>query len=331
MLARLALPAVAALALACATTPAERVAAWRAPAVSPRTFERVLPFLEALKPGDDLRIFERSREVHWLPPARRRGPRRPVVVMPSWITSLSGGAPGGLSMFGQLVARVRNTVHGSHVFGYVVGDRIVPRYQVLTTATLISRQEYEALQADHTPDIGVLPRPEGLLYFRELHVAGARPLAFSDPSAAAASDADLPSAPAPRPGGPATGAGDVDPPVVAIAAFYSEASFRRIEPVLHGLPLGTDLFGMLSALDARFVSNDFGETHAVFAPGFLNTRHVRTRTLEGPAGLVKLRPFGWLEGDREVVRLVAIFENDRLTRVVPHAGSADWAAEALGS
>lgn len=301
---------LAALALACATTPAERIAAWREPAVSRRTFERVLPFLEDLSPGDDLRDFAAAREVHWLPlVVDGRRTRRPVVIMPSWITSLSGGAPGGLSLFGQLVARSQDVIHGSHVFGYVVGDRIVPRYQVLTTATLVGPDEYETLVADRARDIGTLSRPGGVLYFRDLHVAGARPLGFSDPASASGE-------------GPPGGA----LPAGGIASFYSEASFQAVAPVVEKLPPGTDLFGLLRALGTRFVTKDFGETHSLLAPGFLNTRRVRTQTLEGPDGIIKLRPFGWLEADREVVRLVAIFDNDRLVRVVPRAGAGDWTA-----
>jgi hypothetical protein len=302
---RLLLAGFIALSWSCASTPASRMAQWRERAVSERTFERVRPFLEELAPGDDLSIFKAASEVH-VQRRRRRGgpPRPPVVVIPSWISSLSGGAAGGLSMFGQLVGRSDDVVYGSHIFGVVAKGHIVPRHQVLTTATLVSPEEFEKLVADRFPGIGRLPRPGGTLFFRDLYVAGARELAFPAPTE------DAPAAPAASSDG--------------LAAFYSEDSYRKLEPVLDGLPQGTDLFSLLRALGATFVTVDYGETHSLLAPGFLNYKRVRTRTIEGAEGVFKLRPFGWVAGDREVVDRIAIFENDRLQRVVRHDGREDW-------
>jgi hypothetical protein len=296
-----ALAGVVALCASCASTPEERMSAWRESAVSPERFETVLPYLEALSPGDELRIFAGARRVY------ERDDGRPVVVIPSWITSLSGGAAGGMSMFGQLVGRADDVIHGSHVFGFVHEDRIIPRYQVVTRATIVSREEHAALLALRAPALGVLARPTGLLHFKDLHVAGARPLHFPEPTAAEP---------------PAI------PPEAGVAAFYTEASFREVEPTLEGLPEGTDLFSMLLALGATFVSHDHGETHHLRAPGFLQTKRVRTQTVEAPDGIIKLRPFGWVESETEVVELIAVFEDDRLTRVVRHAGLGNWLAYA---
>lgn len=295
------LAALALLGAACAPrTSSEKIAAWRGSAVSPRTWERVRPHLEALEPGDDLRLFEASRQVYRLG-RRKRG--RPVVVMPAWITSLSGGATGGASMLGQLVSRRGDRVYGSHVFGFVRGSRIVPRYQLLTTATVIDAATFQKLEADRERGIGALHRPDGTIHFRDLYVAGGRRLEFSDPGDAAPAEHDV-----------------AEPDA---AAFFSEASYRRASPVLDSLPVGTDLFSMLWLLGAEFVSSDFGESHSLRAPGFLNYKQIRTLTFEAADGIFKLRPFGWVEGDVEVVKRVAVFQNDRLRGVVPYTGFVD--------
>jgi len=276
-------------------TPEAQMATWRESAVSAQRWERVRPYLEALAAGDDLRIFEAARQVHVLGSGRSA---RPVVVIPSWITSLSGGAPGGLSMFGQLVGRRDNLIRGSHVFGTVVEGRIHPRYRVFTEATLVDPGEFEALRASGARGLGQLPRPDGVLLFRDLIVVATRPLGMREPTEALPEDLE--------------------------STFYSEAAFRAVEPVLEAAPEGTDLYSLLALLGARFVTDDFGESHALLAPGFLQTREVRTQTVLRPTGLFKLRPFGWLAEDHEVIDRIAIFRNDRLVRIVAHRGLADW-------
>lgn len=301
------LPGLLLVALACApTTPAGKLAAWREHAVSRRSYERVEPFLRDLLPGDDLHLFAGARRVYEL----GHGPRaRPVVVIPGWISSLSGGAPGGLSLFGQLIARRDAEIYGSHVFGFASGHQLVPRYQLLTAATVVAEAEFRRLEAEHTPGLGVLPRPAGTLYFRDLHAVGARPLDF--PERPPASDA-------------ASGPAARLLPAGGLAALRSRAAWRGVAPLLAALPPGTDLFSMLWVLEAVFVSDDFGETHSLLVRGFLQTPNAHTHTREGPDGIVKLRPFGWLDGERPVVERIAVFENDRLQRVVPFQGFADW-------
>ena len=307
-----AFPAFAVLVALCSgcasLTPAEQMAAWRERAVSQKTFERVLPYLEELAPGDDLRIFAGARRLY------EADDGRPIVVIPSWITSLSGGAAGGLSLLGQLVGRSGDLIHGSHVFGTVEDDQIVPRYQVVTSATLVSREEHAVLVGARACCIGFLPRPTETLYFKEVHVAGARPLAFPEPGAEV----------------PAEDENDAGLAEGGLAAFYSEASFRGVEPILDDLPEGTDLLSMLLALGARFVSQDYGETHNLLAPGFLRYKRVRTQTVEDRNGIIKLRPFGFVRDDQEVVERVAVFENDRLKRVVDPGGSGPGSGAAAG-
>ncbi len=271
------------------------MATWREAAVSDKTWARVRPYLEALAPGDDLRIFERARQIHV---QGSDSTARPVVVIPSWITSLSGGAAGGLSMLGQLVGRHGDRIRGSHVFGTVTGGRIHPRYQVFTEATLAEREEVEGLLEGGVRGVGQLPRPDGPLFFRGLVVVATRPLDFPDPRAGLPEDVR--------------------------SGFYSEAAFRTIEPVLDALPEGTDLFSLLTVLAATFVTDDFGESHSLLARGFLSTRDVRTQTALRRTGIFKMRPFGWVANDREVIDRIAIFQNDRLLRIVPHRGLANW-------
>ena len=271
--------------------------------MSQATYEKLLPRLKELQTGDDLAVFERIRRVVWVEQA---GADWPVVVIPSWISSMSGGAAGGLSMLGQRIARSDTRIHGSHVFGYVVGDRIVPRYQIVTRASLIGRVEYDRLLGESEPGIGKLMSGPVSLYFRDLQVARTRALEFSGTD-------------------PGAGKWAVRTQVEGgLASFYSEQRFWEMEPLIRDLPEGIDLLGMLLVLDARFVTNDYGESHSLLAPGFLNYREVRTRSIESSEGVYKLRPFGYVQGEREVVEWIAIFKNDRLEKVVPHSGLDDW-------
>ncbi len=287
--------ALAALALACTTAPADPAAR----SVRPETWERVRPHLEALKPGDDLRIFRAARQVY----GAEESDGRPMVVIPSWIPSLSGGAAGGVSMFGQLIGRRGKLVYGSHVFGYVSESRIVPRFQVITRAQLTSAAEVASLAADGARDVGALPRPTGVLHFKDLLVAGTRPLDFELPR---------------------DEAGHVIPVADDFPDLHSEATYRRVAAMLDAAPIGTDLLSLLWLLEARFVTEDAGQSHRLVVPGFLQTREARTRTVEEPTAIYKLRPFGYLEGTQGVVRRIAIFENDRLRGVVRYDGRADW-------
>ncbi len=284
--------------------------------VSESTFARVLPYLEDLAPGDSLRLFERARVVQV---RRSRQGERPVVLIPAWIPSLSGGAGGGLSMLGQLIGRRGDALYGSHVFGFMSGDRIVPRFQVMTRATRVDAETFRDLSQKRVRDIGLLPRRSGVVYFRDLHVVATRALDFAvpaDPELEAPADSKLEA--------PADSKLEAPPLPESAQAFYSEVSYREIAPALDALPEGTDLLSMLWILDAAFVSHDYGETHSLFAKGFLNYRAVRTVTVEAPSGLFKLRPFGFVDGDQEVVKRILIFENDRLQRVVRHDGRSDW-------
>ena len=289
-----------------------RPEAQRERSVSRRAFERVRPFLEDLSPGDNLRLFAGARTVQV---QQRRSGERVIVIIPAWIISLSGGPAGGVSMLGQLIGRRDDVVYGSHVFGFVSQGRIVPRYQVITRATLVDPARFEALVEAREPDIGALPRPSGMLYFRELHVVATRALDFSEPEPEPEPESEQASEP--KLVGSDLAEGE-------LAAFYSEAAFRETSPLLDGLPVGTDLFSLLWILGAEFVTDDFGESHSLLAQGFLNYKQVRTRTVENAAGVAKLRPFGWVDGEREVVERIVIFDNDRLTDVIRHDGRADW-------
>jgi hypothetical protein len=277
------------------------IARLRSGATTRATYEKLLPRLEELRTDGDLELLTRMRRTHWI---ERGAVEWPVVVIPSWITSLSGGAPGGISMFGQLVGRSRDSIHGSHVFGYVTGDRIIPRYQVRTQAQLVDEAEYEQLLAVSEPGIGTLASGSGGIYFRDLRVEETRALDFADPEE-----------------------GLVQTEVEGgLASFYSRERFLAVEPSLLALSPGSDLLGMLRALDARFVTSDYGQSHSLLAPGFLNYRNVRTRSFETRDGIYKLRPFGYVEHEREVVVWIAVFKNDSLLRVVPADRQDDWEA-----
>ena len=86
------------LVLGCVSRPRDPIGRLREEPTSPKTFERVLPYLEALRPGDDFRLFAAAKRTSWV---EVDGVRRPIVVIPAWITSLSGAKVLAVSSFGE--------------------------------------------------------------------------------------------------------------------------------------------------------------------------------------------------------------------------------------
>lgn len=305
-----ALIALALLTVACGCAqlpPSDPVAQLRQGEMSWSALQSILPDLRKLAPGDDLSSLENWRRSYWLESADGR--RSPFVIMPGWVSSLSGRAHGGLfSMFGQLFAQSGRTINGRHVFGYVWGDlNLVPQFLIITQATTIDRAEYEELNALETRGIGLFPGTSKTVYFRDLRVVETRPLPFHGPHDREVEEFQR----EPAEGG------------LAVAGFTEEA-FRKTEKRLLQIAEGTDLWGVFSELGALFITVDYGENYSLLMDGFLNRGGVRTRSISTDHAIYRLRPFGYVEGDREITKLIAVFKNGRLEKVVPHSGLEDW-------
>ena len=204
--------------------------------MSEQVFQSVLPELQKLAPGDDLSSINNMLEAGWI--TSKNGKRSPIVYMPGWINSMSGGAFGGLFAIGGMFAKSGQLINGRHVFGYVWGDNnLVPQFEIITQATMIDKIEYDKLRDRKTNGIGRVSSVSGQVYFKDLHVLEARALPFR-------------------------GISDVEGQAARIEPvkknelppFYTEQAFRDAEEILLRLNQGTDLWEMLEELGALFMT-----------------------------------------------------------------------------
>ena len=297
---------IAALVLitSCAHLPsADPVAELRKESMTKEAFERILPRLEKLKPGDDLGSIEELSDLYRVRGRGESGSH--AVFMPGWICSMSGGMLGGVCMFGAPVARSGRQINGRHVFGYVWGEmNLAPRYLLVTQATAIEKGEYDALAAQKVEGIGFIDRDSRPVHFKDLRVAETRVLPFGEPSASATATHELVPA--------------------DLESGYTEQAFRETEGKLSRLQVGADEWTLCSELGALFITRYYCESHVALVKGFMNRKGPGTRLVQTEEATYALRPFGYVQGDEEVTKLIAVFKNDSFEKVVPYSGSEDW-------
>jgi len=280
----------------------ESVSDVRRDSLSQQAFEQILPILQELKPNDSLLSLEPHRKAYREVAYKGRGP---IVVMPGWISSLSGHAPGGLSMLGRVTGRSGASLFGAHLFGYLLQERIlVPKFLVLTEATLISEAEYSRLETEKTQGIGFVLEPGGTnkLLFRDLHARGTRALSWVDESK----------------GGPVT----LEPLRVEDARelFFSQQTFQEMEGRLRSLTPGTDFWDVLASLGTFVTTADFGDHHTLSIKAFVDSEQFPTQLLTRESGVYSIWPFGYEKKKRVMPQLVLVFKNDTLLRVSPFTG-----------
>jgi hypothetical protein len=280
----------------------ESLSGVRSDALSQQAFEKLLPILQELKPNDSLLSLEPYRKAYRDVPDTGRAP---IVLMPGWISALSGDRLGGLSMLGGVTGRSGARLFGTHVFGYLLQERVlVPKFLVLTEATLISEAEYSRLHTEGTKGIGIVlaPGSKNKLLFRDLHVSGTRALSWVDESK----------------GGPVT----LEPARVEDARewLFSQQSFQEMEDRLRSLTPGTDFWDVLARLGTFVTTADFGDHHTFSIKGYVASEQFPTQYLTRESGVYSIWPFGYDKKKRVMPQLVLVFKNDTLLRVSPITG-----------
>ena len=274
--------------------------------MSEQVFQTVLPELQKLGPGDNLSSIKKMLKVGWI--TSKNGTGSPLVYAPGWINSMSGDVFGGLYMFGGMFAKSGQLINGRVVFGYVWGElNLVPQFEIITQATMIDKIEYDRLRARESDEIGIVQRELGQVYFKDLRVLKTRALPFR-------------------------GISDIEAQATTIELFeknellpfYTEQAFRDTEEILLRLNKGIDLWEMLKELGALFMTTDYGENHSFLVNGFLNYKKVRPQYIETDEALYILRPFGYIQNDKEIIKLIVIFKNGLLEKVTPYSGAEDW-------
>lgn len=297
---------IAAVAPASARETLDLIIKIRKEQMSEQVFQSVLPELQKLAPGDDLSSVEKMLQSGWI--TSKNGKRSLLVYMPGWINSMSGGAFGGLYMFGELFAKSGQLINGRHVFGFVWGEiNLVPQFEIITQASMIDTIEYDRLGARKTNGIGRVSSESGQVYFKDLRVLKTRTLPFRG-----ISDVE----------GQAT---KIDPVKKGeLPPFYTEQAFRDTEDILLRLNKGTGLWDMLEELGALFMTTDYGENHSFLVNGLLNYKNVKPQHIETDEAVYILRPFGYIQNDKEIIKSIVIFKNGLLEKVTPYSGAEDW-------
>lgn len=265
------------------------------------------PLLTSLKPGQQITFHTLNFHFYtlrsWL-----QGTIGGVAAADGWISAFSGGYAGAADGFGRLFARSSDKVYGRHIFGYVWNQTIVPCYELTTAALSISEAEYQQLQKQGDKDIGERPTETGAhLYYKQIRMYELHELPFK-----------------------AMFEEYKEPEVTfkevskeefkqALFAVYTKESFDKAAAILGGIPPGSDTWGVVKALDGRFKTLDYGEVYTLFMNGYANYGGDHRLFKVAPSAIFEVWPYGFVQDKTDMFRLVAIFRNGKLLKVVPYA------------
>jgi hypothetical protein len=275
------------------------------PSTTYEAFTRAEPKLRALHSGDALTRQSLGLDVAELS-RRRTNESRFVVYGDGWIPSMSGR--GALDL-GRPFGLEGNTIYGRHIFGYVYGNlTLVPKYELLTKATVVPDTEFQELKRQGR-DQGVLDvsfgKEEKVHFFKDVTVDRIRPLPFQGP---------------PEMAKEALTFERTDPSKLKehLFAVYTKTSFEDAEAQLKRMQAGTDWWDMVHQLNGHFMTHDFGESYVLYMKGYANYKADQRWQIATRSGVYEVWPFGYVEGDKEVLQLSVIFRNGKLQRIVPY-------------
>ena len=277
------------------------------PSTSYDSFARVEPKLKGLRAGDPitrvslgLQYFEFSK--------RLSGETKYYAVGDGWIPSMSSG---GAHNLGRAFGVEGNTIYGRHVFGYVYGNAtLVPKYELRTKAAIVPDTEYQEMKRqgrDHA-------------IRRASFGAGDKVYYFNDDGVTVDALRSLPFQGLPEMDKDAVTLKEVAPGKLRedLHAVYTKASFEDAEAQLQRMQAGTDTWGMVHQLNGIFFTQDYGRGYVLFMKGYANYDADPRWQFASERGVYEVWPFGYVEGNKQVMKLSVIFRNGKLERVVPY-------------
>lgn len=81
-----------------------------------------------------------------------------------------------------------------------------------------------------------------------------------------------------------------------------------------------DFWTVLSKLDGLILTTDQGNTHSFLIKGFTYSEDLPVVHHMTDEAVYRILPFGYLRKKRMVPKLIVVFKNGRLQRVVPFTG-----------
>jgi len=229
----------------------------------------------------------------------------------AWIPAMSGGISGGLTQLGQYCGRDSVNVWGEHFFGYVWGNMtLVPKYRVLTRASLISSEEYARREKEMS--VGKLEGESETLLFADPVFVECQPISVNDPGQVEDATARK------------IEAGDLAkyPEPLCTDAFFEEA-----RTVLEALTPGTRMWELPARLDGVLISTDYGQSYSLQMKGFLNTRAMGPWATTHANGKYEVWTFGTMSGGNESPQRSVVFRNGSLVEVKPFAPREELTGE----
>jgi hypothetical protein len=267
-------------------------------ALTPEAVGRFESRVKQMKPGQ--RLGEKAFGLKFLI-LEDKGKEDYLCVGDAWIPAMSGGISGGLTGLGQYCGRDSVNIWGEHFFGYVWGNMtLVPKYRVLTRASLISSNEYARRKKETS--VGKLEGKSATAYFADPVFVECQPIPGNDPGQAEGATAR------------AIDAGDLAkyPEPLCTDAFYQEAT-----TVLEALTPGTRMWELPARLDGVLISTDYGQSYSLQMKGFLNTDAMGPWATTHADGKYEVWTFGTMSGGKESPRHSVVFRNGSLVEVKP--------------
>jgi len=96
--------------------------------------------------------------------------------------------------------------------------------------------------------------------------------------------------------------------------FQKQAYEKYFLPNKDRIKPGMDFWEVFSLLHASYIMTSDAQSYVMMCPGYLNYKRP-AKTEETPEGVRTIFPFGYLEGDTEIVKWEVEMLNDRVVRV----------------
>jgi len=202
--------------------------------------------------------------------------------------------------FGGIIGRTEDTIIGEHVFGYLIGGTtLVPKYVVITQATIISQKEFKPGNKGQWWVALAVP-PLQITPYKDVVTKEVRELDFPDVAHVEIGKK----------------IGKLDD---VIRIHTTREQFAAAENRLKSLARGTDFWDAIRALEGVFITPDSGLEYLPIVDGFLGGAWRRMT----PDGVFLVWSFGYIEGLVETPKLALIFKNNQVHELVPHASQEE--------
>lgn len=288
----------------------EEAAKVRKKTVTEKAYAKAEKRLMSLSPGTSLD----HRKIGWKFEKLRKGETQISIAHANgWISSMSGAFDGAVFGIGKVIAVDGDHIYGQHVFGSVWGNmNIAPRILLVVKARLISADEYETLKREKNESRGVAHFDEGVtLYFRDVAIHDVREVAGAPASLKGSSKERI-------------GASEIGD---WINSMYTQDSYQLAATALTELTSDSDQWDLIAALDGTFLTNDFGGSYVLCMPGYANAEKDRRWTVLRDDAVYTVWPFGYSNGEAELVQQCAVFRNGKFHKLLPYAPKEEMASQ----